>query len=61
MLAAVATALNDVPDEPQLAPGLHLTHSFYWNMDERSRRWSRRFFERTGAMPTTCRPGFTRR
>lgn len=58
MLAAVATALNDVHlMKPQLAQGLHLTHSFYWNMDERSRRWSRRFFERTGAMPNDLQAG----
>ena len=58
MLAAVATALNDVHlMKPQLAQGLRLSHSFYWNMDAESRAWSQRFFERTGAMPSDLQAG----
>ncbi len=58
MLAAVATALNDVHlMKPQLAQGLRLSHSFYWNMDAESRTWSQRFFERTGAMPSDLQAG----
>jgi branched-chain amino acid transport system substrate-binding protein len=58
MLAAVATALNDVHlMKPQLAQGLRLAHSFYWNMDTESRAWSMRFFERTGAMPSDMQAG----
>ncbi|MFA7291582.1 MAG: ABC transporter substrate-binding protein [Rhodocyclaceae bacterium] len=58
MLAAVATALNDVHlMKPQLAQGLRLSHSFYWNMDAQSRAWSMRFFERTGAMPSDLQAG----
>ena len=58
LLAAVATALNDVHQmKPQLAQGLRLSHSFYWNMDDESRAWSRRFFERTGAMPSDLQAG----
>ncbi|MCP5268654.1 MAG: ABC transporter substrate-binding protein [Zoogloeaceae bacterium] len=58
MLAAVATALNDVHViKPQLAQGMRLTHSFYWNMDAESRAWSKRFFERTGAMPSDLQAG----
>lgn len=58
ILAAVATALNDVHVmKPQLAQGLRLSHSFYWNMDEESRVWSKRFFERTGAMPSDLQAG----
>lgn len=58
VLAAVATALNDVHQmKPQLAQGLRLTHSFYWNMDREARAWSRRFFERAGAMPSDLQAG----
>ncbi|MBI2307665.1 MAG: ABC transporter substrate-binding protein [Rhodocyclales bacterium] len=58
MLAAVATALNDVHlMKPQLAQGLRLSHSFYWNMDAEARAWSQRFFDRTGAMPSDLQAG----
>lgn len=58
VIVAVATALNDVHEiRPQLAQGLHLAHSFYWNMDAESRAWSKRFFERTGAMPSDLQAG----
>jgi branched-chain amino acid transport system substrate-binding protein len=58
LVAAVATALNDVHTiRPQLAQGLRLSHSFYWNMDVESRAWSKRFFERTGAMPSDLQAG----
>ena len=58
VLAAVATALNDVHVmKPQLAQGLKLSHSFYWNQDPEARAWSLRFFERTGAMPSDLQAG----
>lgn len=58
MLAAVATALNDVHEmKPQLAQGLRLAHAFYWNMDAESRAWSKRFHARTGAMPSDLQAG----
>ncbi|MBL8450657.1 MAG: ABC transporter substrate-binding protein [Dechloromonas sp.] len=57
-LAAVATTLTDVHVmQPPLAQGLRLTHAFYWNRDDESRAWSRRFYERTGAMPTDLQAG----
>lgn len=58
VLVAVATALNDVHlMKPQLAQGLRLAHSFYWNQDAEARAWSQRFFERTGAMPSDLQAG----
>lgn len=58
VLAAVATTLNDVHlMKPQLAQGLKLSHSFYWNQDAEARAWSKRFFERTGAMPSDLQAG----
>lgn len=57
-LAAVASALNDVHlMKPQLAQGLRLAHAFYWNRDGESRAWSKRFFARTGAMPSDLQAG----
>lgn len=58
MLAAVATALNDVHEmKPQVAQGLRLAHAFYWNMDAEARAWSQRFFARAGAMPSDLQAG----
>ena len=37
----------------QAAQGLLLTEAFYWDMDEKTRAWSQRFFERMGKMPTS--------
>lgn len=57
-LAAVATTINDVHTlQPQVAQGLLLSHSFYWNQDEASRAWSERFWRRTGAMPNDLQAG----
>ncbi|HJV28839.1 MAG TPA: ABC transporter substrate-binding protein [Aromatoleum sp.] len=58
VLAAVATTLNDVHMvKPQLAQGLKLAHSFYWNRDPETRAWSERFYARTGAMPNDLQAG----
>lgn len=35
------------------AQGLILTDSFYWDIDQNTRAWSKRFYQRTGAMPTS--------
>jgi branched-chain amino acid transport system substrate-binding protein len=39
------------------AQGLLLTTSFYWDMDEKTRDWSKRFFERRQRMPTMWQAG----
>ena len=36
----------------QAAQGLKFVTAFYWDRDEESRAWSKRFFERQGKMPT---------
>lgn len=36
----------------EVAQGLTLTNGFYWDRDEETRKWSKRFFERTKRMPT---------
>jgi len=58
LLVAVATALNDVHlMKPPLAQGLRLAHSFYWNQDAEARAWSKRFYDRMGAMPSDLQAG----
>jgi branched-chain amino acid transport system substrate-binding protein len=39
------------------AQGLLLTTSFYWDMDEQTRAWSKRFFDRMKKMPTMWQAG----
>lgn len=41
----------------EAAQGLTLTEAFYWNRDEESRAFGKRFFERTGAMPNMVHAG----
>jgi len=37
--------------------GLYLTSAFYWDLDDESRTWSRRFFERRNEMPNMIQAG----
>lgn len=39
------------------AQGLYLTTAFYWDRDEDSRKWSKRFFEKHKKMPTMVHAG----
>jgi branched-chain amino acid transport system substrate-binding protein len=39
------------------AQGLVLTTSFYWDMDDKTRDWSKRFFAKVGRMPTMWQAG----
>jgi len=39
------------------AQGLLLTTGFYWDHDEQAREWSKRFFAKRRAMPTTWQAG----
>ncbi|MGK5079283.1 ABC transporter substrate-binding protein [Janthinobacterium sp. HLX7-2] len=41
----------------KVAQGLTLTEGFYWNRDEKSRAWSRRYFEKTKKMPSMAQAG----
>jgi branched-chain amino acid transport system substrate-binding protein len=40
-----------------IAKGMYLTTAFYWDMDDGTRKWSRRFFERMKKMPTMIQAG----
>lgn len=39
------------------AQGLIMTQAFYWDLDDETRAWSKRFFERHKAMPTMGQAG----
>lgn len=39
------------------AQGLTLTEGFYWNRDDKSRAWARRFFEKAKKMPSMAHAG----
>ncbi|MGI4802942.1 MAG: ABC transporter substrate-binding protein [Janthinobacterium lividum] len=57
-LAATIVTLTDV-DAMGLEVGQNLTFltGFYWDLDEQTRLWSRRFFERHKRMPTQFQAG----
>ncbi len=53
VLAGLFVGISDIHGAGLAATqGLLLTEGFYWNMDEQSRAWSKRFSEKTGKMPT---------
>lgn len=57
-IAALAIFITDVHAVgAKSAQGLLLTTGFYWNRTDDSRAWSKRFFERHGAMPTMSQAG----
>ncbi len=39
------------------AKGMYLTTSFYWDLNDETRKWSKRFFERHKKMPTMIHAG----
>jgi len=41
----------------EAAQGLTLTEGYYWNLDDQSREFGKRFFERTGSMPNMVHSG----
>ncbi|MBR0900131.1 ABC transporter substrate-binding protein [Bradyrhizobium tropiciagri] len=41
----------------QAAQGTYMTTASYWNMDDTTRAWSKRFFARTNVMPTMIHTG----
>ena len=40
-----------------VAQGMQMTVSFYWDMNDESRAWSKKFFDKTGKMPTGVQAG----
>jgi len=57
-MAALLALITDIDSLGlQTAQGLLLTTAFYWDMDDRTRAWSKRFFEKTKRMPTMWQAG----
>ena len=42
---------------PQTAQGLSLTEAFYWDQNDDTRAWSKRFMDTHGAMPNMVQAG----
>lgn len=58
MIVPIILFINDVHALGlKTAQGLTLTEGFYWNRDDRTRAWSRRFFERAKKMPSMAQAG----
>jgi hypothetical protein len=52
-MAALLVFISDVHSmELQAAQGLKFVTAFYWDHDDESRAWSKRFFAKQGRMPT---------
>jgi branched-chain amino acid transport system substrate-binding protein len=52
-MVALLIFISDIHSmELQAAQGLKFVTAFYWDRDDESRVWSRRFFEKQGRMPT---------
>ncbi len=57
-LAGLLVFLSDIHSLGlETAQGLYLTTAFYWDRDDASRAWSKRFFDRTKRMPTMVQAG----
>ncbi|HEU0151547.1 MAG TPA: ABC transporter substrate-binding protein, partial [Bradyrhizobium sp.] len=57
-MAALLALITDIHSLGlQAAQGLLLTTSFYWDMDDRTRDWSKRYFAKMNRMPTMWQAG----
>ena len=58
VVAPLLTYISDVHSIGlDKAQGMYLSEAFYWDFDERSRAWSRKFFEKQKRMPTAAQAG----
>jgi len=57
-IAGMLVFLSDVKSLGlDVAQGMNFATSFYWDRDEASRKWSQRYFAKTGSMPTMNQAG----
>ncbi len=57
-LAAMILMINDVHSLGlEKAQGTYLTTASYWDIDDETRAWSKKFMEKTGAMPSMLQAG----
>ena len=55
---ALLIFISDVHSmELKVAQGLKFVTAFYWDRDDESRAWSKRFFDKQGRMPTMAQAG----
>jgi len=58
VVAPLLTYISDVHSIGlDKAQGMYLSEAFYWDLDEQSRAWSRKFFEKHKRMPTAAQAG----
>jgi branched-chain amino acid transport system substrate-binding protein len=56
--AGLSMRINQVHDVGlATSQGMMLSESFYWDTDDATRAWSKRFFDRVGAMPNALQAG----
>lgn len=57
-LAGMLVFITDVQSMGlDISQGLQFTSAFVWNQDDEAEKWSRRFYEKHGAMPTMVHAG----
>lgn len=57
-LAGMLVFITDIQSMGlDIAQGLQFTSAFVWNQDEEAEAWSRKFYDRHGAMPTMVHAG----
>ena len=57
-IAGLLVYINDIHSLGlSLTQGMMLTEGFYWDLNDETRMWSRRFFERTKKMPNMSQAG----
>src|SRR5262249_45340749 len=58
VFAGLSMRINQVHDLGlATTQGMMLTEAFYWDADDATRAWSKRFFDRVGAMPNSLQAG----
>lgn len=58
VVAPLLTYISDVHSIGlDKAQGMYLSEAFYWDLDDKSRAWSRKFFEKHKRMPTAAQAG----
>ena len=57
-LVALQVTVNDIPALGlEVVQGMQFTDSWYWDLNDETRAWSKRFFARHGAMPSAYQAG----
>lgn len=58
VVAPLLTYISDVHSIGlEKAQGMYLSEAFYWDFDDRSRAWSKKFFDKQKRMPTAAQAG----